>query len=130
MAYKYCVYEKVAELHFPALGAALTVFAQEHPSSFLPDVVVFHEPVLLQLDLLTYWNDSTAYKDEVYLFSKELDEEVAKLHIPALGAELTLLTQERENKNVSRLMGLSIDGAVAGSVLGRRRPTAVPEGAR
>ena len=30
--------EKVAELHFPALGAALTVFAQEHPSSFLPDV--------------------------------------------------------------------------------------------
>ena len=61
MAYKYGVYllptqldEKVAELHFPALGAALTVFAQEHPSSFLPDVVVFHEPVLLQLDLLTY----------------------------------------------------------------------------
>ena len=46
--------EKVAELHFLALGAALTVFAQEHPSSFLPDVVVFHEPVLLQLDLLTY----------------------------------------------------------------------------
>ena len=71
-----------------------TVFAQEHPSSFLPDVVVFHEPVLLQLDLLTYWNDTTACKDEVYLFPKELDEEVAKLHIPALGAELTLLTQE------------------------------------
>ena len=45
---------KVAELYFPAFGAALTVFAQEHPSSSLPDVVVFHEPVLLQLDLLTY----------------------------------------------------------------------------
>ena len=61
MAYKYGVYllpkqldEKVAELHFPALCAALNVFAQEHPSSFLPDVVVFHEPVLLQLDLLKY----------------------------------------------------------------------------
>ena len=61
MAYKYGVYllpkqldEKVAELHFPAFGAALTVFAQEHPSSFLLDVVVFHEPVLVQLDLLTY----------------------------------------------------------------------------
>ena len=101
MAYTYGVYflpkqldEKVAELHFPALGAALTVFAQEHPSSFLLDVVVLHEPVLLQLDLLTYSNDTTAYKDEVYLFSKELDEEVAKLHIPALGAELTFLTQE------------------------------------
>ena len=101
MAYKYGVYllpkqldEKVKELHFSALGAALTVFAQEHPSSFLLDVVVFHEPVLLQLDLLTYSNDTTAYKDEVYLFSKELDEEVAKLHIPALGAELTVLTQE------------------------------------
>ena len=32
--------------------------------------------------------------DEVYLFLKELDEEVAKLHIPALGAELTVLAQE------------------------------------
>ena len=82
------------KLHFPVLGAALTVLAQKHPSSFYPDVEVFHEQVLLQLDLLTCWNDTTAYKDEVYIFSKELDEEVAKLHIPALGAELTLLSQE------------------------------------
>ena len=44
----------VFQLHFPAFGAALTVFAQEHPSSLHPDVVVFHEPVLLQLDLLTF----------------------------------------------------------------------------
>ena len=114
MAYKYGVYllpkqldEKVAELHFPALGAALTVFAREHPSSFLPDVVVFHEPVLLQLALLTYSNDTTAYKDEVYLFSKELDEEVAKLHIPALGAVLTVLIQI---KRVSSLKALSSVG--------------------
>ena len=101
MAYKYGVYllpkqldEKVAELHFPVLGPALTFFAQEHPSSFLLDVVVFHEPVLLHFDLLTYSNDTSACEDEVYLFSKELDEEVAKLHIPALGAELTVLAQE------------------------------------
>ena len=114
MAYKYGVYllpkqldEKVAELKFPALGAALTVFAREHPSSFLPDVVVFHEPVLLQLDLLTYSNDTTAYKDEVYLFSKELDEEVAKLHIPALGAVLTVLIQI---ERVSSLKALSSVG--------------------
>ena len=56
VVYKYSVYllpkqldEKVAGLHFPAFGAALTVFAQEHPSAFLPDVVVFHEPVLCSL---------------------------------------------------------------------------------
>ena len=48
----------------------------------------------MQLDLLTYQYASTAYKDEVYLLLKELDEKVAKLHIPALGAELTVLAQE------------------------------------
>ena len=29
---------------------------------------------LAQLDLLRYWNDITAYKNDVYLFPKELDE--------------------------------------------------------
>ena len=64
----------------------------------------------MQLDLLTYWYTSTAYKDEVYLFLKELDEEVAKLHIPALGVELTVLAQEDSDQKVSSLKALSSVG--------------------
>merc|ERR1712078_150714 len=33
--------------------------------------------------------------DKVYLLPKELDEKVARLHLPALGAELTTLTKEQ-----------------------------------
>merc|ERR1711939_471196 len=40
--------------------------------------------------------DSGKYKtDKVYLLPKELDEKVARLHLPALGAELTTLTKEQ-----------------------------------
>merc|ERR1712034_290027 len=35
------------------------------------------------------------YKNDVYLLPKELDEKVAALHLPALGAELTTLTKEQ-----------------------------------
>ena len=38
-----------------------------------------------------------AYKNEVYLLSKELNEKVMKLHFPVLGAMLTVLTQEQQN---------------------------------
>ena len=45
-----------------------------------------------------------AYKDDVYLGPKDLDEEVAEWHFPALGAELTVLTQVTQ---MSRLKTLS-----------------------
>merc|ERR1711869_15459 len=51
--------------------------------------------VLAQLEL---WKerDSGKYKtDQVYLLPKNLDEKVARLHLPALGAELTVLTKEQ-----------------------------------
>merc|ERR1712118_379449 len=35
------------------------------------------------------------YKNDVYLLPKELDEKVARLHLPALGAQLTTLTKEQ-----------------------------------
>merc|ERR1711981_915231 len=35
------------------------------------------------------------YKNDVYLLPKELDEKVARLHLPALGAKLTTLTKEQ-----------------------------------
>merc|ERR1712094_11774 len=49
--------------------------------------------VLGQLDLLTA--KEKGYKNNVYLLPKELDEKVAALHLPALGAELTTLTKEQ-----------------------------------
>ena len=36
-----------------------------------------------------------AFKTDVQLLPKELDEKVVKLHLPALGAELTVLTREQ-----------------------------------
>merc|ERR1712217_499988 len=38
---------------------------------------------------------SCSFKNEVYLLPKHLDEKVASLHLPALGAELTKLTKEQ-----------------------------------
>merc|ERR1712039_998621 len=49
--------------------------------------------VLAQLDLLKA--TEKGYKNEVYLLPKELDEKVASLHLPALGAQLTTLTTEQ-----------------------------------
>jgi len=55
----------------------------------------FTNQVLAQLDILNNWKETKAYKNDVYLLPKELDEKVARLHLPALGAELTELTKEQ-----------------------------------
>jgi adenosylhomocysteinase len=40
--------------------------------------------------------DSSKYeKGKVYVLPKELDEKVARLHLPALGAELTELSDDQ-----------------------------------
>ena len=49
---------------------------------------------VLALDWLRNWKETKAFKTDVYLLPKELDEKVAKLHFPALGEELTVLAQE------------------------------------
>ena len=38
-----------------------------------------------------------AYKYDVYLLPKTLDEKVAKLHLPTLNAELTVVAQDQAN---------------------------------
>merc|ERR1712032_328895 len=53
----------------------------------------FTNQVLAQLDLLKNWKETKAYKNDVYLLPKTLDEKVARLHLPALGAELTTMTK-------------------------------------
>merc|ERR1712087_495787 len=65
--------------------------ATGHPSFVMSNS--FTNQVLAQLDLLKA--TEKGYKNEVYLLPKELDEKVASLHLPALGAHLTTLTKEQ-----------------------------------
>merc|ERR1712070_1214372 len=67
--------------------------ATGHPSFVMS--CSFTNQTLAQLDLLKNWKETKAYKNDVYLLPKHLDEKVAKLHLPALGAELTELTKEQ-----------------------------------
>merc|ERR1711964_476170 len=67
--------------------------ATGHPSFVMS--CSFTNQTLAQIDLLKNWKESKAYKNDVYLLPKELDEKVARLRLPALGANLTELTAEQ-----------------------------------
>merc|ERR1711913_232581 len=70
--------------------------ATGHPSFVMS--CSFTNQTLAQLDLLRNWKEAKPeekYKNDVYLLPKELDEKVARLHLPALGANLTTLTKEQ-----------------------------------
>merc|ERR1711988_1492352 len=67
--------------------------ATGHPSFVMS--CSFTNQVLAQLDLLKNWKETKAYKNDVYLLPKVLDEKVARLHISMLGAELTTLSKEQ-----------------------------------
>merc|ERR1711912_135032 len=66
--------------------------ATGHPSFVMS--CSFTNQTLAQLDLLKNMKEKK-YKNDVYLLPKELDEKVARLHLPALGAQLTTLTKEQ-----------------------------------
>merc|ERR1712184_144533 len=82
--------------------------ATGHPSFVMS--CSFTNQVLAQLDLLKNWKETKAYKNDVYLFPKILDEKVAALHLPALGAELTKLTKEQAD-----YIGVKVTGPYKGS---------------
>merc|ERR1712064_104342 len=67
--------------------------ATGHPSFVMS--CSFTNQVLAQLDLVKNWKETKAYKNDVYLLPKSLDEKVARLHLPALGAEMTKLSKEQ-----------------------------------
>merc|ERR1711935_438685 len=68
--------------------------ATGHPSFVMS--CSFTNQVLAQLDLLENWKKGKGYTcKEVYLLPKNLDEKVARLHLPALGANLTVLSKEQ-----------------------------------
>jgi adenosylhomocysteinase len=52
----------------------------------------FTNQVLAQLEL---WTNADEYKHEVYVLPKRLDEEVARLHLEKIGANLTPLTEQQ-----------------------------------
>merc|ERR1712185_483623 len=77
--------------------------ATGHPSFVMS--CSFTNQVLGQLDLLKNWKENKGYKNDVYLLPKELDEKVANLHLPALGAEMTVLTKEQAD-----YIGVKVEG--------------------
>ncbi len=74
--------------------------ATGHPSFVMSNS--FSNQVLAQLDL---WKNRDTYKPGVYVLSKKLDEEVARLHLEKIGVKLTRLTKEQ-----AEYIGVSPDG--------------------
>jgi adenosylhomocysteinase len=64
--------------------------ATGHPSFVMSNS--FTNQTLAQLEL---WTNSAAYKNEVYMLPKHLDEKVAALHLAKLGVELETLNPEQ-----------------------------------
>merc|ERR1711953_905622 len=67
--------------------------ATGHPSFVMS--CSFTNQVLAQIDIRKNVTDKKGYKNEAYLLPKDLDEKVARLHLPALGAELTELSSDQ-----------------------------------
>jgi adenosylhomocysteinase len=64
--------------------------ATGHPSFVMS--ASFTNQVLAQLEL---WTNTGKYERRVYMLPKQLDEEVARLHLDKLGAKLTKLRPEQ-----------------------------------
>ena len=74
--------------------------ATGHPSFVMSNS--FCNQVLAQI---AFWTEPEKYDIGVHFLPKELDEEVARLHLAQLGAKLTVLTQEQAD-----YIGVSVEG--------------------
>ncbi|MCD4812980.1 adenosylhomocysteinase [bacterium] len=74
--------------------------ATGHPSFVMSNS--FTNQTLAQLDL---WANKDTYKVGVYRLSKQLDEEVARLHLKKIGVKLTKLSQAQAD-----YIGVPVDG--------------------
>merc|ERR1712007_202583 len=84
--------------------------ATGHPSFVMS--CSFTNQTLAQLDLLRNWKEAKPeekYKNDVFLLPKELDEKVARLHLPALGANLTTLSKKQAD-----YIGVKVNGPFKG----------------
>jgi adenosylhomocysteinase len=71
-----------------------------HPSFVMSNS--FSNQTLAQMKL---WQDGKAMEKQVYLLPKELDEEVARLHLDQLGAKLTKLSPKQ-----AEYIGVKVEG--------------------
>jgi adenosylhomocysteinase len=74
--------------------------ATGHPSFVMSNS--FSNQTLAQIDL---WANKDVYEKTVYRLPKQLDEEVARLHLEKIGVKLTKLTKEQAD-----YLGVSVDG--------------------
>jgi adenosylhomocysteinase len=74
--------------------------ATGHPSFVMSNS--FANQTLAQIDL---WKNKETYKPGVYLLSKVLDEEVARLHLEKIGVKLTQLTTDQAD-----YIGVKVEG--------------------
>ncbi|MDE3156416.1 MAG: adenosylhomocysteinase, partial [Acidobacteriota bacterium] len=74
--------------------------ATGHPSFVMS--ASFTNQVIAQLEL---HKNQAAYEKKVYMLPKHLDEQVARLHLDALGVKLTKLTKEQAD-----YIGVPVDG--------------------
>jgi adenosylhomocysteinase len=74
--------------------------ATGHPSFVMSNS--FTNQVIAQIELFGH---SDVYEKRVYTLPKHLDEKVARLHLPALGAKLTELTQGQ-----AAYLGIPVEG--------------------
>jgi adenosylhomocysteinase len=74
--------------------------ATGHPSFVMSNS--FSNQVLAQLDL---WKNKDTYKVGVYVLSKQLDEEVARLHLEKIGVKLTKLSEKQ-----AEYLGVPVEG--------------------
>ncbi len=74
--------------------------ATGHPSFVMSNS--FTNQTLAQLEL---WNNSGNYENKVYMLPKHLDEQVARLHLAKVGAQLDTLTEEQ-----AKYIGVTVKG--------------------
>jgi adenosylhomocysteinase len=74
--------------------------ATGHPSFVMSNS--FTNQVLAQIEL---WNNKGNYEKKVYVLPKNLDEEVARLHLEKIGAHLTTLTKKQAD-----YIGVPVEG--------------------
>jgi adenosylhomocysteinase len=74
--------------------------ATGHPSFVMSNS--FSNQTIAQIELFTKHKE---YDNEVYVLPKNLDEKVAKIHLEALGGELTKLTKEQ-----AEYIGVDVEG--------------------
>jgi adenosylhomocysteinase len=74
--------------------------ATGHPSFVMSNS--FTNQTLAQIEL---WTNRDAYKNEVYMLPKHLDEKVAKLHLEKIGVELTQLREDQAS-----YIGVTVNG--------------------